>query len=81
METFVFPESFVASDLKIGRCRQFTVLTKCMCVFKVMLTFYIDQHDLAKGHLSKAKSQVKDIRNIGPLVWLCVASCNECVKE
>ena len=36
---------------------------------------------LAKGHSLKTKSQVSDIRTIGPLVyiWLCLDNASRCI--
>ena len=41
-----------------------------MRVFEVKFIFYVANMAWAKGHSSKTKSQVSDIRTIGPLVFL-----------
>ena len=46
MERLEYPENFVACDLKIGRCRQFTELI-IMSVLEVKFTFHPDQYDLS----------------------------------
>ena len=74
MKILDFPESFV--DLKIGRYREFTVLIK-VCVFEVMFTFYLDQHDHSKR--SFIKDQISGYRcqdHWSPGYWI-VRQCSK----
>ena len=58
METLDFHETFLFCDLKIGLYRQFTVLIKIFEYSRSSLLFALTNMALAKGHLSKFKSQV-----------------------
>ena len=53
--------------MKIGRYR-FTVLIKLCECSRSCLLYALTNMTVAKGHLSKTKSQVIDIRTIGALV-------------
>ena len=71
--TLDFPERFVACDLKLGRYRQFTVLIlNCVSSEGRVYFFNLTNMTIAKGHLSRNKSQMSNIRTIiwtiGPLV-------------
>ena len=60
-------ESFVACDMKTGRYRQFIVLIIiCVNFSKSSLLFTLTNmtFKLAKGHSSKTKCQMSDIRTI-----------------